>query len=205
MKKVLKSSLLVLFLTSVFTVNAQKYAIEGGYVNTVRYGSSASSTYFKGGQLGVTANFDLKNNFSLLTGALYAFVYSDKLQKYTSPDSVNYKTMGHFLNIPLRLRYSLPINKNLKVFGYVGPNISIGLSQTQKVASTFAGVTSGNYDLYKDALLNRLNFQLGAGGGVQWKNYQLKSGYDWGVNNLNKKSTGNFYQKGWYVSFAYEF
>jgi hypothetical protein len=205
MKTVLKISLFVLFFASAFTVNAQKYAIEGGYVNTVRYGSSVSSTYFNGGQLGVTANFDLKNNFSLLTGALYSFVYSDKMQRYTSQDSVSYKTMGHFLNIPLRIRYSLPINKNLKVFGYAGPNINIGLSQTQKIASTYSGITSGNYDLYKDALLSRLNFQLGAGGGVQWKKYQLKSGYDWGVNNLNKKNTGNVLQKGWYVSFAYEF
>jgi len=205
MKTVLKISLFVLFFTSALTINAQKYAIEGGYVNTVRHGSSTSSTFFKGGQLGVTANFDLKNNFSFLTGALYSFVYSDKLQKYTSPLSASYKTKGHFLDIPLRINYSLPLNKNLKVFGFAGPNINIGLFQTQDITSTYPNIVSGDYDLYKDALLNRLNFQLGAGGGVQWKKYSLKSGYDWGINNLNKKSTGNVYQKGWYVSFAYEF
>jgi hypothetical protein len=50
-----------------------------------------------------------------------------------------------------------------------------------------------------------LNLQIGVGGGVQWKKYQVKAGYDWGLNNLNKTSSGNIYQKGLYISFAYDF
>ena len=212
MKTVFKISLFVLFFTTTLNLNAQKYAIEGGYINPDRYGKSASSTYFNGGRLGGTASFDLKNNFSLLTGALYSFVYSNKLQKYPSSTSVTYKTLGHFLDIPLRVNYSFPITKNLKVFGFAGPNINIGLFQSQEIISTQTYlptnplyIQSGTTDLYKASLLNRLNLQIGLGGGVQWKKYQLKSGYDWGINNLNKTSSGNLNQKGWYISVAYEF
>jgi hypothetical protein len=212
MKTHLKISLFVALFISSFSVNAQKYAIEGGYVNPGRHGSSVSATYFNGGRLGVTANFDLKNNVSFLTGALYSFVYSDKLQNYPNSASVNYKTTGHFIDIPLRVLYTIPLFKNVKVFGFAGPNINIGLSQIQKTTSTltdalntFNKIVPGTSDLYKNSILNRLNIQLGVGGGVQWKKYQLKSGYDFGINNLNKLNTCNLYQNGWYVSFAYEF
>jgi len=73
----------------------------------------------------------------------------------------------------------------LKVFAFAGPNLNIGLAQQQKIQadlsntwSAYTGITSVNYgdnDLYKDnnfyknALISRINFQMGAGGGVQWK------------------------------------
>jgi len=59
--------------------------------------------------------------------------------------------------------------------------------------------------LYKDALLSRLNFQLGIGAGVQWKKYQLKAGYDFGINNLNRLSTGNMHQDGLSVTLGINF
>lgn len=236
MKTVLKVSLLVLFFASSFSVSAQKsvivapttsskspvdttiskkspkYAVEGGYINPNRYGSSVSSTYFNGVRIGATANYKLKNNFSLLTGILYSVVYSDKNQGYPNSTFVTYKTLGHFLDIPLRVTYNLPINKNLKAFAFGGPNINIGLFQKQDITSTQTYsstdplyVKPKTIDFYKESVLNRLNLQIGLGGGVQWKKYQLKSGYDFGITNLNKVDTGNLYQKGWYVTFSYEF
>ena len=56
--------------------------------------------------------------------------------------------------------------------------------------------------MYKSNL-NQLDLQLGLGLGVQWKKYQLKGGYDWGLINISKSaSIGNLYQKGWYVSLS---
>ncbi|MFA5044411.1 MAG: outer membrane beta-barrel protein [Paludibacter sp.] len=212
MKKILKISIFVLFIISTLNLSAQKYAIEAGYLNPDRYGSGVSSTYFNGIRLGGTAGFDLKNNFSLLTGVLYSVVYSDKLQGYPNSATVTYKTLGHFLDIPLRINYTFPITKNLSVFGFAGPNINIGLYQGQTITSTQTYLPSnplyvapGFTELYKASLLNRLNLQIGAGGGVQWNKYQLKGGYDFGITNLNKMNTGNLYQKGWYVSFVYQF
>lgn len=181
------------------------YRLEIGYNNPARYGAGISSTYYNGIKLGGTVEFGLKNNLSLLSGVLYNLVYADKLQKYPNSTSVTYTSWGHFLDIPIRLTYTYPLSKNLKIFGFAGPNIEIGLFQNLKTTSTVSYVPSAFSDLYKDAVLNRLNFQLGAGGGVQWKKYQLKAGYDFGLNNLNKLNTGGQFQKGWYVSFAYDF
>jgi len=212
MKSTLKFGLLIVMLAGVFTANAQKYRLEVGYNNPIRYGTNISSTTFNGIKLGGTVEFDLKNNFSLLTGALYNIIYSDKLQMYPNKDSVTYRTMGHYLDIPIRLTYTYPITKDLKAFGFAGPNINIGLFQQQNTYSTLTdelniidGITPGKMDLFSGSIINRLNLQVGIGGGIQWKKYQLKAGYDFGINKLNRTGTGNQYQSGWYVSVAYEF
>ena len=203
---------------SIGILSAQTYRLEVGFVSPKQSGAEFSTNYFNGGRLGVTAEFDLKHNFSLLTGALYSLVYSNKVQYYSSTDSVTYKTFGHSIDIPLRLTYTLPLSKNLKVFGFAGPNINVGIAQPRKttavlssslreVIDEFGNVpTNGTEDLYKSAMISRINFQMGAGGGVQWKNYQLKGGYDFGINSINKVDTSKlFRQGGWYVSLVYQF
>jgi hypothetical protein len=217
MKSTLKL-ILVSMVLSIGILSAQTYRLEVGFVSPKQSGAEFSTNYFNGGRLGVTAEFGLKHNFSLLTGALYSLVYSNKVQYYSSTDSVTYKTFGHSIDIPLRLTYTLPLSKNLKVFGFAGPNINVGIAQPRKttavlssslreVIDEFGNVpTNGTEDLYKNAMISRINFQMGAGGGVQWKNYQLKGGYDFGINSINKVDTSKLYrQGGWYVSLVYQF
>ena len=205
MKSALRIRILLFLLVVVCSVNAQIYRLEVGYNNPVRTGTGISSTFFNGIQVGGTAEFDLKNQFSLLTGVLYNFVYSDKIQKYPNLNQVTYVSFGHFLNIPLHVTYTYPFSKSLKAFGYAGPNINIGLYQTVNTTSDVSYIPSKFSDLYKDAVLNRLNFQLGIGAGVQWKKYQLKGGYDFGINNINRLSTGNMNQNGWSVTLGINF
>lgn len=216
MKSTLKL-ILVSMVLSIGILSAQTYRLEVGFVSPKQSGAEFSTNYFNGGRLGVTAEFGLKHNFSLLTGALYSLVYSNKVQYYSSTDSVTYKTFGHSIDIPLRLTYTLPLSKNLKVFGFAGPNINVGIAQPRKTTAVlssslrevieFVNVpTNGTEDLYKSAMISRINFQMGAGGGVQWKNYQLKGGYDFGINSINKVDTSKlFRQGGWYVSLVYQF
>lgn len=217
MKSTLKL-ILVSMVLSIGILSAQTYRLEVGFVSPKQLGAELSTNYFNGGRLGVTAEFGLKHNFSLLTGALYSLVYSNKVQYYSSTDSVTYKTFGHSIDIPLRLTYTLPLSKNLKIFGFAGPNLNIGIAQPRKttavlssslvqVIDEFGNVpTNGSEDLYKNAMISRINFQMGAGGGVQWKNYQLKGGYDFGINSINKVDTSKLYrQGGWYVSLVYQF
>ena len=217
MKSTLKL-ILVSMVLSIGILSAQTYRLEVGFVSPKQSGAEFSTNYFNGGRLGVTAEFGLKHNFSLLTGALYSLVYSNKVQYYSSTDSVTYKTFGHSIDIPLRLTYTLPLSKNLKVFGFAGPNINVGIAQPRKttavlssslreVIDEFGNVpTNGTEDLYKNAMISRINFQMGAGGGVQWKNYQLKGGYDFGINSINKVDTSKlFRQGGWYVALVYQF
>lgn len=218
MKLVFKFSLLlIIFVFSATILKSQTYRAEIGYIQPRQSGEFFSPTNFNGVKLGATAEFKLKSNFSFLTGALYSVVYGSKVQKYgTLTDSVTYKTWGHFLDIPLHLQYSLPMGKDFKLFAFAGPNINVGLAQPQKIISAlsedmeiFTGIKSKKYsenDLYKMAKISRINVQMSIGAGIQWKNYQLKGGYDFGINSINKIDTSKLlHQSGWYVSLVYEF
>ena len=67
-------------------------------------------------------------------------------------------------------------------------------------------IKNGTIDLYHNAVINRINLQMSVGGGVQWRNYQIKGGYDFGINSLNKIDTSKqLRQSGWFVSLVYEF
>lgn len=227
MKRILSITLIIFLLSASWTLNAQKktiiqkkkttisldslifkkltYRLEVGYNNPVRYGIGVSSIYFNGIKLGLTAELNLKNNMSLLTGALYNLVYSDDLQKYPNLTSVNKLSYGHFIDVPVRFIYTYPLSKNLKLFGFAGPNLNIGLYQVQGTISTVSSVSTVYSNLYKSSVLNQLDLQVGIGGGVQWKKFQLKAGYDYGLLNMNRLDTGNLYQKGWYVTFGVKF
>jgi len=237
MKQLLKLSFLFVFILFFQNISAQKYGIEAGFVQPKQSGAQFRTTYFNGARLGGNVEFELKNNFSLLTGALYSLVYSDRTQYYTSVDSVNYKTFQHALEIPIQVQYSLPVSKNFKFFAFAGPNIGIGLAQPQKVTAVFpidektlisetklnldaiipenmkqfVRTESDSYadnDLYVKSMIQRINLQISIGGGVQFKNYKLKGGYDFGINSINKIDTSKLMrlqQNGWFVSLIYQF
>jgi len=211
--------LIIVFVFLTTFVKAQKIGLEIGSINPKQSGSSFSTNYFYGGRIGATVEFGLKKNFSLLSGVLYSVVYSSKTENYISTDSVMYSTYNHSLDIPLRLTYTYSITKDLKVFAFGGPNLNIGLAQPRTITAELSDVTistiqglgqtvpvTGTEDLYKNALINRINFQMGAGGGVQWKKYQLKAGYDFGINSINKVDSSKLlHQGGWYISLVYQF
>ncbi len=230
MKQLFKLTILFVFTLFFISVSAQKYGIEAGFVQPKRSGAQFSTTYFNGARLGGSVEFELKNNFSLLSGALYSLVYSDKSQYYSPSDSVNYKTYNHAIDIPIHVQYSLPVSKNFKFFAYAGPNISVGLAQPQKITAVVSDVTKTymnsilpenmksfvrlesdsytNNDLYTKNMIQRINLQISVGGGVQFKNYKLKGGYDFGINSINKIDTSKqmrLQQDGWFVSLIYQF
>ena len=224
MKRLLSISLIVLILSTVFSLNAQSKKVtqkkkiqisldslvfkkltnrfEVGYNNPSQYGTNFSTTYFNGIKVGLTTECPIMNNLSLLSGVLYNFVYSDKLQVYASSTYTFYSTSGHFIDIPLQIAYTYPVSNTLKFSGFVGPVLNIGISQKKSTFSTVPGISTVFNDLSYTSDLNLLDLQLGLGLGVQWKHYQLKGGYDFGLLNINRLTTGNMYQRGWYISLS---
>lgn len=207
---------------------AQKYSAEIGFIQPQRYGNDFKSDFFNGVRMGAHVEFDLGKNFTLLSGTLYSVVYSRNSQYYTPTDSVVYQTFNHSIHIPVQAYYYLPVSKNFKFLAFAGPTISVGLAEPQKVTASisasnkaeiegiipenmkgFMRTESATYrdnDLYAKSLIRRINFQITVGGGIQFKNYQLKAGYDFGINSINKVDTNSILrQRGWFTSFVYKF
>ena len=73
---------LLLLVFAVSTLVAQTYRVEIGNVQARQSGKNSSVNIFNGVRLGATAEFDLKYNFSFLTGDLYSVVYDSKVQRF---------------------------------------------------------------------------------------------------------------------------
>jgi hypothetical protein len=47
---------------------------------------------------------------------------------------------------------------------------------------------------------------MSVGGGMQFKNYKLKGGYEFGINSINKIDSSKLLrQNSWFVSLVYQF
>lgn len=214
MKKGIISTVFFLLMFAYVAV-AQNITLEAGYFNPKRSGNLTGESYFDAIRLGATYVYDWRYNIGFQTGLLFNTGYSHNIQKYsTSGDSVIYRTWDIALEIPIRAMYHQTLFKDFRIFGFAGPNIQIGLIQPQRIDAhltpalqQLTGIQSDQLDLYRTETqhgLHRVNFQLGVGGGIQWRSYLLKSGYDWGINNLHRNSPHRLTQGHWYVTFGYQ-
>ncbi len=183
-----------------------KYRAEIGYGQVFRHGDFTPTFPYHTLKGGLNVEFPLSLGFGIETGLKYSMGLGKGFQAYSNNDSIKYKYSGHYLDIPARATYTLPIFWGLKLFAYAGPTFNINIAHkhdTSEVGNPPSNsLTNPSNNPFN---LNRLNIQLGAGGGLQWKNYRVKSGYDWGLNNLSKNKNRPQRAQGWYVAFEYEF
>ncbi|MDR1585765.1 MAG: PorT family protein [Prevotellaceae bacterium] len=224
-------SILLLFLLSVAgAAGAQMkifnipltIAFEAGYSDQLRHGKETGNTNIHGIRLASLVEFTLPLDIRLQTGAIYTSTYSYKDQGYPYYGWVYSNSFGHSINIPLHAGYELPLFGQFKVFGFLGPTLGIGLRENRltytvnmtdetiaqiKESGFLVNYTAGRKELYEkdDAELKRLNWMASAGGGIRFKNYYIKSGYDFGINSINAKTEQRVVQSGWYVVGGYTF
>lgn len=190
MKKTIKLALVAILVTvGAATANAQ-LGVQAGYVNSTMKAENKTisdliygSGNFNGFEVGLTYNMPIQGGFALQYGLLYTNLF-----KNSEILTVETKRSASYLNIPFRIAYGLDLG-GAKVFAYGGPNFAIGLTGKNKV---------GNADLnwYKEVdgdesdPVKRFDILLGAGLGVQFSNFIVKGGYDWGL--LNPYGTDNY-------------
>jgi Outer membrane protein beta-barrel domain len=199
-----KIAFLGLLLCGLNVVKAQQFAIETSYSNPVRFGTGVSSTFLHQNKVGVSVNYSFATNFSLLSGVYYSLAYGEKWQGYPNDDYVSTNTFAQYADVPLKLMFSLPVSNTFKFFAFAGPSLNFGIYQKQFTLSTLGTQSSSISDVYASNLLSRWNVQLGAGGGIQWKKFIVKGGYDFGLTNLDLTKTYVINQSGWYATLGYE-
>lgn len=201
------------------------YRLEGGYSQDHQRMTSdtISALYLHGARVGAQIEMYLPKHFSVNVGLLYSVLYGVSNQYYHSAASeqaqievVNNHIVEHALTIPVRVQYTIPLWKQLSMHFYTGPQLMIGLAQTDYVHASLSDATRawltaqgkhlGTYDKYAAGEMFRTNIQYGVGGGFTWDVYRLEAGYDFGLNNLIHKpvySKDRMSEWQWHVSFVY--
>ncbi|MCL1821624.1 MAG: PorT family protein [Prolixibacteraceae bacterium] len=185
MKKLLRLFLVAVFAIVAIGANAQ-VGIEAGYVNSK---FSKANEPFNGFRVGATYDMTVQGNFALNYGVGYTFL-TQKNATGGSLASVELKSTGHYVDIPVRAMYSIPLNASSKFFLYAGPDFYFGLAGKNKITGQVAGAEGNTtHDWYGD--MKRFDVLLGAGGGIQFNRIRIKAGYDWGMVEVNKSITRN--------------
>lgn len=203
------------------------YRLEVGYAQAWQrsVGVTYPDMYLHGMRLGGVVDFNLPKHFVLQTGLSYTLQYGVNNQHFrsmsadaTQVEYLKHRVLSHQLSVPVRCYYVLPVWKKLNLLVYTGPELKVGLAQTDYMDQHLSegtkawveaqGIPTGKYDRYQANELWPANIQWGLGGGIEWDKYRLQAGYDFGLNNLVRdqmNTTRRMNEWGWYTSFVYKF
>ena len=196
MKKVIRFILIPFFVTLASSSFAQ-LGMEFGYIYSPSSGNLTlgndkeftGTARNNGFQAGLTYDFKLKGELGLQTGLLYSFVGGKTKEESRIlggyPRATQLTTSAcQFLDLPIRVTYSLPVTNDFKFFFFGGPVYSYGLSWNSKSHTMYKPFSE--YSVYKDLKDEVSSFELkvGAGLGVHYDSFRLKIGYDQGILNL---------------------
>lgn len=145
----------------------------------------------------------LKSDFYLQTGFTYSYL-NDVENFSDSGITLMSKHEDHYLDIPIRIKFAINLNSNLKAFIYAGPSLDFGLSSSMKYLAKISDkaakftydyytgkVRSENFDGLKVELpagpFRRFDVFMGTAIGVEFFDLgEIKFGFDWGLLNKNK-------------------
>lgn len=207
MKKITRFILFALLLVSTSELYAQ-FGFQAGYIyspskGNLELGTSreiSGTSRNNGFQAGITYDFKLKGEFSIQTALLYSFAGGKTKESQRTINGIygNQTTSAtyQFLDLPIRLAYSLPVTNDFKFFFFGGPLLSYGFSgkinewqiQGRRGNATASEKREPGYDIYNTERfrgeISPFNLEVGGGLGVIYNGFRFKAGYDFGLLNL---------------------
>jgi hypothetical protein len=150
--------------------------------------------------VGVTKDFSIiRNTLYFQTGLSYQWQTSSNRIKDELGTQV-WKRNEHYLDIPLRFKFTIDVMPEIRAFVYVGPTLDFGLSSTLKGRAKVADseVISYKYNYFTGKPENieyptpaspYRAFDIFMGGAIGAEIYdivEVKLGFDWGLINKNR-------------------
>jgi len=225
MKKVFKAALVATMVAISVNANAQlNVGVNVGYVNTDRHLvcdfwavdiSDLIVTPCDGLLVGFFGYMGIYRNFGFSWGLNYIYSFGSKTITDPTGMSIKLKPNDHYLDIPVRLMYSLPLSNDVKLLFFAGPKFAYALAGLTKI--NVNGLPEGmeideeddlsfkHYGKEDDALFKPLNIYIGGGLGIQYKKYNLKAGYDLGFLNIAKGDKDHAFSTQFYATLGFMF
>ena len=199
------------------------YMPSNGNLTLGNFNEFSGTTRNHGVSAGITYDFRIRGSIGMQTALLYTFaggthnelrqenppVITGSVQRGTQTVTNRYQ----FLELPVRVSYSLPVTHYFRFFFFGGPSFSYALngSSRSRITGPQGQRVLGNYDNVFDTFNDRLSpFELRLGGGIGafYRQFQVKIGYDHGILNQYSGSIrhrNSLRRNQFAVSFGYVF
>lgn len=154
--------------------------------------------------VGVTKDFTLiRRSLYFQTGLSYEWQTSNNRYKESLMTVVRERN-EHYLDIPLRLKFTIDVMPEIRAFIYAGPTLDFGLSSTLKYRARLSDTDLGSYKYNyftgkSSGSISDLNVEIpgsayrafdvfmgGAIGADIYDIVEVKLGLDWGLINKNR-------------------
>lgn len=184
MKRILTSVLaaaMMLLGTQAFA----QISVGGGYKMLTNKTEKTSGS-LNGAYVGADFSLPLAGGLSLVPGVQVSYLTSSNSSSVLGGLISGKSTVDElYLTVPVRVNYTMDLNKDIKCFAFAGPALDYGLSSKTKIEGSAAGAsaekTINNYD--NDGYKN-LDVKLGGGLGVEILGVtRVTVGYDFGMLN----------------------
>ncbi|NOT92003.1 porin family protein [Ferruginibacter sp.] len=208
MKKLLMG-VAVLFIGA--TANAQLFYAQGGLnlanITKTNDGQTEKNNMLASFNAGFMGRFGLSKTVDLESGLLLTG-HGSKAETYFNGGADYVKSTFNplYVELPLNLVVTVPLEKSSGIFFNAGPYVAIGIGGKSKTNSKFGPLTSSSSSSIKfsnddpftsqqdDAAydkLKRFDYGLNLGGGFKMDNLILKVNYGFGLAKINSTESNN--------------
>ena len=199
MKNLMTPILLIVLFTISWQLNAQKFGITAGLnmsdmLVSEEMSEEEETKLLPGLHVGPTLDLSFGKQLSLETG-LYLTSKGYRISEEDEDVSVKGKLQFYYLDLPVKLKYTLPSSKNYNLFFEGGGYVGYGLSSKAKVTSDFLGSElTIEMDLWgedadewmDDSEIPRIDYGLVLGTGAVFGKNQLDISYKLGLKDLEE-------------------
>ena len=157
-----------------------------------------------GFSVGVLGEYNINDDF-FVTGALKFSQKGGKSETFVGTYTAN----PGYIEIPIHAGYRYSFNDKFSIFGEFGPYIGIGVCGKVKAPNGGGSIDyfGGETDFATNQM-KRFDFGLGLAAGAEYKKFQLRIGYDFGLVGLESYDVTPFSKsknRNFYVALSYMF
>lgn len=195
MKTIYKLSIVALMSMACFTVSSQEVPIRVGIeaglnLSTASIANNPLNNSTRAGfQIGITSDYALTNSWYVQSGL--SFTTKGVELSGNLGDDLNYKyTVDQsYLQLPVYMAYKIKVAPGTRIVFNAGPYVAYGVGGRTKPKDGYLNIDNSTDDVNTfgdDGILNRFDFGLGGGIGVEFGKIAVTGRYELGLTDVGQ-------------------
>ena len=161
-----------------------------------------TSTQYQGFALGFSQNIGLYKGLGVAVGGQFRMNMRSESVTFLGVTTTS-KYNQFLIDVPVLFNYGIAVNRDFTIAPFVGPMFSLALAGNTKTSIGSSTTTDNWYD--DNSSRNRFNIYAVLGADFKYKQFNLFSGYRFGLLDLDKNSNYVLKANGFFIGLGYTF